>query len=131
MPEVDEVPVGLAEMGLDASKAKNNIRVALARDVLTCVERLFERDAHPSFEENGKVLLLANHLQKLEVLRVACADLQHHACRVPRVVERRTDLVDVTWIGDLHRDHLDAVLTGKLEHPWQASFAEPLEVIGV
>ena len=49
----------------------------------------------PRLNSTGKSLLLADLLEQLEVLRVARADLQHHAGRRRRPRERGADLVDV------------------------------------
>ncbi len=67
---------------------------------------------------------------QLEVLRVARADLQHHAGRLTGDLQRAADLVDLRLGGDLHRDHADAVLPRELEHERQACRAVALEVVG-
>ncbi len=128
--EIDEVPVGLAEVGLHAAQAEDDVGVALAGDVLAGVERLFEGDAHAALEEDGEALLLADVLEELEVLGVARADLEHDAGGAAGVVERGGDLVDVAGVGDFHGDDADAVAAGEIEEPGEAGLAEALEIVG-
>src|SRR4051812_18141775 len=47
--EVDEVAMGIAEVRLDAAQTKYNVAVAFAGDVLACVQRFFQCDAHAAF----------------------------------------------------------------------------------
>jgi hypothetical protein len=53
--------------------------VAARGQVLAGVQRLLEGDAHAALEQHREVVLRAHRLEQLEVLRVARADLQHHA----------------------------------------------------
>jgi len=127
--EVDEVAVRVTEVRLDAAQAEHDPGVALAGDVLARVERLLERDPHPALEQHRELLLPAHLLEQLVVLRVAGADLDHHRGRVTGPVERVPQLVELGRVGRLHRDQLDPVLPGQLEHPRKTLPAEPLEVV--
>src|SRR5262249_20834503 len=80
-------------------------------------------------EQHGEGALLPELLQELEILRVPRAHLKHDARRIPARAQRFLNLLDVTLIGDFHRDNPDAVLAGQLEGPRQAFFAEALEVV--
>ena len=86
------------------AQAEHDLAVALGGEVLGGVQRLVERDAEPALDQNRKLLLAADELQELEVLRVARADLEHDAGGVAGRRERRADLVDVRLVRDLHRD---------------------------
>src|SRR5437762_1414059 len=56
MAEVDHVSMRGTEMRLHATKAEDDVAVALARDVLARVERLFERDSHSALETPLKIV---------------------------------------------------------------------------
>ena len=127
--EVDEVAVRIAEVGLHAAQAEDDAMVAARGDVLAGVERLLERDAHAALEQHRHLVLRADRLEQLEVLRVARADLQHHAGGVSRRCERAADLVDVRLARHLHGDDADAVLAGELEELRQAGGAVALEIV--
>ena len=58
----------------------------------------------PRLKSTGKSCCCADRLEQLEVLRVARADLQHHAGRIARRCERVADLVDVRLVRHLHGD---------------------------
>ena len=77
--EVDEVAVRVAEVRLHAAQAEDDVAVAARRDVLGREQRLVQRDAEAALEQDREIALAADGLQQLEVLRVARADLQHHA----------------------------------------------------
>src|SRR5262249_52605633 len=129
--EIDHVAVRRPEVRFHAAQAEHDVRVALARDVFDGVEGLFERDAHAALEENGKLALLPDGLQQLEVLRVARPDLQHDACRASglRALERRADLVEVAFAENLHRGDLDPVFDRELEDVGEALFAVALKLV--
>src|SRR5207237_10527444 len=93
--EVNEVAVRVADVRLHAAQAEDDLAVALAREVLGGVQRLVERDVEAALEEDGELLLPPDELQKLEVLRVARADLEHHARGPARQLERVANLFDV------------------------------------
>jgi hypothetical protein len=76
----------------------------------------------PRLNSTGKSCCEPGDLQQLEVLRVAGADLDHHAGRVAAGAQRVADLVDLRLVGDLHRDHLLIVLAGELEADTAGSF---------
>ena len=122
--------MGIAEVGLHPPQAEHDVAVAGARDILRREERLVQRDPEAALQEDGEVALAADRLQQLEILRVARADLQHHARRVARLAQRRADLVQVLVASDFHRDHADAVLARELEDVRQAALAVALERVG-
>ena len=110
-------------------RPEHHIAVAFGSQVFRRIQRLVQRDAEAALEQDRHLGLPPDDFQQLEVLRVARADLQHHAGRVAGLVQRFLDLVEVRFMGDLHRDHLDAVFARQLEHIGQAIFAVPLERI--
>ena len=129
MREIDEVAVRVAHVRLHPAQAEHDLAIALRRQVFGRVQRFVERDAETALDQHRELLLLADELQQLEVLRVARADLQHDARRVAGCRERAADFVDVRLVRHLHRDHANAVFAGELEHVRQAACAEALERI--
>ena len=129
--EVHEVAVRVAEVRLHAAQAEDDLRVALGREVLGCVQRLVQRDPEAALHEDGEDRLPSHRLQELEVLDVARADLEHDARGAARLLETLGDLVDVALVGDLHRDHADAVLARLLEDPREAALPVALEGVGI
>src|SRR5258706_1074353 len=128
--EIDQVAVRIAEVRLHAAQAEDDVAVARGGDVLGGEQRFVQRDPEATLEQDGEVALAADGLQELEVLRVAGADLQHHAGGVARLAQRRADLVQVLVARHLHRDHAHAILSRELEHVGQALLAVTLERIG-
>ena len=51
--------------------------------VFAGVERLFQSDAHAALEQNGSVFLLPDRREPLEVLGIACANLQTDSRGIP------------------------------------------------
>ncbi|WDT81781.1 MAG: hypothetical protein MPW14_08735 [Candidatus Manganitrophus sp.] len=117
-------------MRFQAAQAEDDIAVAFARQILGGVERFVQGDAEAALEQHRHLALASGGLEQFEVLRVAGADLQHHAGGVPGAVQRLLDLLDVGLAGDFHGNHADAVFSGELEHPGQAGGAMALEGIG-
>ena len=118
-------------VGFHAAQAENYLAVALRREVLRRIQRFIQRDAEPSFDQDRKFLLLSDELQQFEILGIAGADLQHDAGGIARRLQRRTNLVDVRFVRNLHGDDFDSVLSGEFEHVWQAFGPESLECIRV
>ena len=84
---------------------------------------------------DGKVVMIEGdgtflmHIQELEVLRVARADLQHHARRVTRGLQRVFHLLHVRLVHHFHGDDFDPVFARELEHVGQAAGAVALEIV--
>jgi len=74
--------------------AEHDLRVALGHDVFGGEEEFFERSAHAALEEDG-FGLLADGVEQIKILHVACADLQDI-----RVIGDEFDLIDRHDFGD-------------------------------
>ena len=118
--KIDQVSVRVTDVGLHTAKSEDDFLVALARQILGRVERFVQRDAESAFEQDRKLLLAADALEQLKILRVAGPDLQHYAGRRAGRIQSGTDLVDVRLVRDLHGDHLDTVFSGQIENVGQA-----------
>jgi hypothetical protein len=128
VPKSSQVAVRVAEIRLHAATDRScDFRPS---DVLAGVQRLLEGDAHAALEQDRQLRLLSDGLQQLEVLRVAGSDLEHHPGCFAGLRERLADLLDVGFVGDLHRDDPDPVLSGQLEDEGKAGGPVSLEVVG-
>ena len=67
---------GIGLIGTDTTLAENNLAVALAHDVLRCIQPLIKGSGQAPLQHN-RLVNAANFLQKAEVLHVAGTNLQH------------------------------------------------------
>ena len=51
--EIHQIAVRIAQIGLHATQAENDIAIALAGEILGSVERFLQRDAETSLEQHG------------------------------------------------------------------------------
>ena len=131
MAEIQQVAVGIAHMGLEAAETENDIAVAFTGEVFGRVQRFVQGDAETALEQHRHVPLPTGGFEQLEILRVARADLEHHAGRVAGARQGVLDFLDVGLAGDFHGDYPDAIFSRQLEHPGQARRPMALEGIGI
>ena len=58
----------------------------------------------------------ANSFEQLEILRVAGADLQHDTGRLTGLLQALVNLLDMAFMGHLHRHYPDTVAASQFEH---------------
>ncbi len=130
MGEVHKVSMRVAHAGLDAPQRENDIPVAFTGQVLGGIQAFIERDPEAPLEEDRIGALTSHGLEEFEVLGIPGADLEHDAGRISRRREGLVNLLYMGFVGYLHGNHLDAILAGQVEHPWQARGAVALEGVG-
>ena len=117
--KVDRVP----RRGLErtnATFAEHDVRVPARHYVFGAHQQLLERCAHPPLEQDGLLRHRPDLLEKIEILHVPCADLDH------------VDIVEQRQMLNAHefRDYGQPGLPLRLEKYVEAALAQALERVG-
>ncbi len=127
MRKIHKISMRIGHIGLHAAQAEHHIAIAFGGQIFRRIQRFIQRDAETALEQHRHLGLTPDDFQQLEVLRVARADLQHHTGRLPCLVQRLVDFIEMRFMGDFHRHHFDAVFARQLEHIGQTILAVPLK----
>src|SRR5258708_13995956 len=112
LSEVNKVPMRVAHVRLNTAESKDHFPIAFAGEIFRGVKRFTHRDPKTTFEQNRKLLLSANYLQQLKILRIPRTDLNHHSRRLARTVECFVDFINLRFMGDLNGHDFDSILAG-------------------
>src|SRR4051812_40015263 len=127
--EIHEVSMWVPKVGLHATQAEDHAVIAFTGQIFRSVQGLVERNAETALDQHREFSLASDDFEQFEILRVPCADLQHDASRVACILQCLTDFRDVGFMGNLHGDDADAVLSGQFKYERQTVFSVPLERI--
>ena len=130
MCEVNEVSVWVTEVRLHPAQSEDNIPIPFTGQILGCVQGFVEGDPKASLDQDRVVILATGTLEKLEILRISCTDLQHDSRGMSGCFQCFGNLLNMRLVGYLHGNNTDAILAGQFKDIRETVFPVPLEGIG-
>ena len=61
--EIHQVPMGISQVGLNPPQAKYHLAIPLTGNIFAGIERFLQGNTHSTFEQHGKLALLAHYFK--------------------------------------------------------------------